>query len=163
MDISTSQSSAAARMTKGMVLNWARLVKVIRRTLAYVALILVVFSLAFPLLWMILGSLKSEQEIYLYPPTFWPQEITFQAYIDLLNTTSFGLWFRNSVLVSVVGGAVGHGGVRPHPLSLSLFRGIFASCAFCVHGALDSDGNSDFPNCRLAQARQFAPIVVPGL
>ena len=102
MDISTSQSSAAARMTKGMVLNWARLVKVIRRTLAYVALILVVFSLAFPLLWMILGSLKSEQEIYLYPPTFWPQEITFQAYIDLLNTTSFGLWFRNSVLVSVV-------------------------------------------------------------
>ena len=101
-DVPVAQILEKRSWTKGAAFNWARVIKWVRRLFAYMALILVIFSMAFPLLWMILGSLKTEQEIYLYPPTFWPQEITFQAYFDLLQTTSFGIWFRNSVVVSVV-------------------------------------------------------------
>jgi ABC-type glycerol-3-phosphate transport system permease component len=79
----------------------AVVLRVIKRGAAYLALILVVLSMVFPLIWMILSSFKSEQEIYHYPPTLLPQHFTLSAYQDLFRLTSFEIWFRNSVVVSV--------------------------------------------------------------
>ena len=75
--------------------------RVIKRGAAYLALILVVLAMVFPLIWMILSSFKSEQEIYHYPPTLLPQHFTLSAYQDLFRLTSFEIWFRNSVVVSI--------------------------------------------------------------
>ena len=87
---------------KRQSLKILRVWRTIRRAAAYVALILVVLSMAFPLLWMILSSLKSEQEIYKYPPSIIPQHFTLSAYHDLFRLTAFATWFRNSVVVSIV-------------------------------------------------------------
>ena len=79
----------------------AKVLRVVRRGAAYLALILVVLSMVFPLVWMVLSSFKSEGEIYKYPPTLIPQHFTLEAYQDLFRITAFSTWFRNSVIVSV--------------------------------------------------------------
>ena len=99
VDIVHSQQNA---MGKRQMRTGAIISRVIRRVAAYLALVLVVISMAFPLVWMILSSFKSEREIYLYPPTIIPQHFTLDAYRDLFRLTAFSTWFRNSVFVSVV-------------------------------------------------------------
>ena len=32
----------------------------------------------FPFFWMLLSALKTEGEIFRYPPTFWPQQLRLQ-------------------------------------------------------------------------------------
>jgi multiple sugar transport system permease protein len=76
--------------------------RIIRKSVAYLALILVVFAMAFPLIWMILSSFKSDQEIYKYPPSILPQHFTLEAYQNLFKLTAFSTWFRNSLIVSII-------------------------------------------------------------
>lgn len=71
------------------------------RVFAYVLLIAIVLSMAMPLLWMCLSSLKTEGENLSYPPTIIPQKWTLEHYRTLFGRTQFPLWFRNSVLVSI--------------------------------------------------------------
>ncbi|MCZ7570735.1 MAG: carbohydrate ABC transporter permease [Ardenticatenaceae bacterium] len=91
----------ATRRARSETLTWPRILKRLRRILAYVTLLMVVFAMVFPLLWMILSSFKSEQEIYLYPPTILPQRFTLESYRELFRFTAFFTWFRNSVLISI--------------------------------------------------------------
>jgi multiple sugar transport system permease protein len=57
----------------------------------------VVLLIAFPLLWMILTSLKPQSELFLIPPTFFPGEITFEHYKRLLVETPFLTYMKNSL------------------------------------------------------------------
>ncbi len=61
----------------------------------------VVLVVAFPLIWMILTSLKPQTELFRIPPTFWPQSVTFEHYIRLLVDTPFLLYMRNSIIVAI--------------------------------------------------------------
>ena len=81
---------------------------------------LVVLLIAFPLLWMILTSLKPQSELFLIPPTFFPGEITFEHYKRLLVETPFLTYMKNSlwlagattVVVIVIGTLGAHSLVR---------------------------------------------------
>lgn len=103
---SSSEVGHRASLKATQTLSWdvtrQKMVKRVRRILAYLSLVFVVFAMAFPLVWMILSSFKSEQEIYLYPPTIFPQQFTLVSYRDLFRLTEFAIWFRNSVVVSVI-------------------------------------------------------------
>jgi multiple sugar transport system permease protein len=57
----------------------------------------VVLLIAFPLLWMILTSLKPQSELFLIPPTFFPSEFTFEHYKRLLVETPFLTYMKNSL------------------------------------------------------------------
>jgi multiple sugar transport system permease protein len=59
-----------------------------------------VILIAFPLIWMILTSVKPQTELFRIPPTWWPETITFEHYIRLLRDTPFLLYFRNSVVLA---------------------------------------------------------------
>jgi len=61
----------------------------------------VVVLVAFPLVWMVITSLKPQHELFLIPPTFWPQEVTFEHYARLLFETPFPTYFRNSAIIAV--------------------------------------------------------------
>ena len=61
----------------------------------------VVVLIAFPLIWMILTSLKPQSELFLIPPTFFPGEITFEHYRRLLVETPFLVYLRNSGILAV--------------------------------------------------------------
>ncbi len=54
----------------------------------------------FPVCWMVLSSVKPFQELFAVPPTFWPRAATIEHYRQLLEVTSFPLYFRNSLIVA---------------------------------------------------------------
>jgi multiple sugar transport system permease protein len=59
-----------------------------------------VLLLVFPLLWMVLTSLKPNTEMFMIPPTFLPESPTWEHYWQLLSETPFLLYFRNSMIVT---------------------------------------------------------------
>lgn len=77
----------------------------LRRALPHVLrhAVLIVASLMFfgPFVWMVLASLKSSQEALSFPPTFLPQEWRFDNYLSLFEAVPFGLYYGNSIFVTV--------------------------------------------------------------
>lgn len=60
----------------------------------------VVLAVAFPLLWMVVTSIKPQSELFLRPPTLLPGTVTFEHYWRLLTETKFLVYFRNSVVLA---------------------------------------------------------------
>lgn len=69
--------------------------------IAYLFLALVCLYNIVPFVWMVFTSLKTDKEAYAIPPTFWPQEPTFQAYTQVLLWTNFPRYFLNSTVISL--------------------------------------------------------------
>lgn len=55
---------------------------------------------AFPFFWMVSTSFKPLQEIFLFPPNFFPAEFTLKNFERLFEQTRFLTYFKNSVFVS---------------------------------------------------------------
>jgi len=66
-------------------------------------LLLTAFALA-PFLWVFLTSLKTRQELYATPLTYWPRAATLANYVDAWTSklTPFSRFFANSLWVSSV-------------------------------------------------------------
>ena len=71
-------------------------------------LILIFFSLLvlYPLLWMVLTSLKTLEETFLVPPVWFPENPSLQAYSDIFVKYPLADYFRNSVIVTAATTAV---------------------------------------------------------
>ncbi|MGH8794746.1 MAG: carbohydrate ABC transporter permease [Stackebrandtia sp.] len=54
-----------------------------------------------PFAWMMLSSLKSRADIAAYPPRLWPTEWVWSNYPAALEFAPFGLYFRNSLIISI--------------------------------------------------------------
>jgi multiple sugar transport system permease protein len=54
----------------------------------------------FPLYWMYVTSLKSASEIFANPPTFWPSEITVDAYSNVWVTRNVASFMWNSAVIA---------------------------------------------------------------
>ena len=68
--------------------------------IAYIVLCLLVLYTVTPFLWMLFTSLKSDQEAVAIPPTLWPKEPTFEAYVQILLWGKFPICFVNSTIIS---------------------------------------------------------------
>ena len=63
------------------------------------------FYLAFavmPLYWIIITSLKDIKEIYTFPLLYFPSQLGLESYRKLFSFAKFGIYFRNSLLVSAL-------------------------------------------------------------
>ncbi|QRG69162.1 carbohydrate ABC transporter permease [Brevibacillus choshinensis] len=60
----------------------------------------------FPLYWIVITSLKGQQEIFALPIAYWPKEVTLQNYIEIFRISHFQVYIWNSFLVSLVASAV---------------------------------------------------------
>jgi len=60
----------------------------------------IVLAVAFPLIWMVLTSIKPQSELFRIPPSILPQSVTFEHYRRLLEETPFLKYFGNSVLLA---------------------------------------------------------------
>ena len=60
----------------------------------------IVLAVAFPLIWMVLTSIKPQSELFRIPPSILPQSITFEHYRQLLEETPFLKYFANSALLA---------------------------------------------------------------
>lgn len=67
-------------------------------------LILVILAVMaiFPFFWMISSSLKSNAEIFSYPPVLFPSEPKWSNYVDALTSVNFGLGYFNSIKLAVI-------------------------------------------------------------
>jgi ABC-type glycerol-3-phosphate transport system permease component len=68
----------------------------------YILLIVVAVLWGAPLMWMIVTSIKPESEIYAYPPKWWPDAPTLEAYGALFQRFPMLDWFRNSTIVALI-------------------------------------------------------------
>lgn len=59
-----------------------------------------VLIIAFPLIWMVLTSIKPQSELFRIPPSILPQSITFEHYATLLEKTPFLRYFANSMMLA---------------------------------------------------------------
>ena len=55
-----------------------------------------------PLYWIIITSLKDIKEIYTFPLLYFPSHLGLESYRKLFSFAKFGIYFRNSLLVSAL-------------------------------------------------------------
>lgn len=71
------------------------------RVCYYVACIMLALIFLFPLFWTVISTFKSPEEISAVPPTFFPQQFTFQGYLDLFQAgAGIAQYLGNSILVT---------------------------------------------------------------
>ncbi len=95
-------------------------------TLLLVSGALIILS---PVWWMVSTSLKSMQEIFAYPPTFYPTTVHWENYIRAWNTAPFTRYFLNTLFVTTIG-------VSGNVLSNSFIAYGFAKIQFRGRNAL---------------------------
>lgn len=75
--------------------------KYVKKSLTYLLLIAGALIMVFPFVWMILSSLKTAAEVNTTPPTFLPSNPTMDNYAYAFQKAPFGIYFRNSVIVTI--------------------------------------------------------------
>jgi multiple sugar transport system permease protein len=91
----------------------------------------------FPFYWMIVTSLKSEDQMRSLVSMFWPSPFNFENYQQLFAKTEFVSWYRNSIVVSVastfLATAVGTIGAYALARLKFLGRGFMASATLITY------------------------------
>lgn len=86
----------------------------------------IAIAMLLPLLWLISTAFKSGTEnIFEFPPRFFPQQPTFSNFVKVWQTNPFGRYFFNSTLIAVI--TVGLNllfcSLAAYPLARLTFRG----------------------------------------
>jgi multiple sugar transport system permease protein len=65
-------------------------------------LFLIVFGLFFlmPFIWMLSTSLKPNEELFLWPPIWFPSELVWSNYPDSVNYVPFFMYLKNTIVIT---------------------------------------------------------------
>ena len=83
--------------------------RTVRRAMIHLSLIFLGFVFLVPFLWLLSTSLKTDPQIFLFPPKWIPNPLTLNQYHLALTTIPFFLYTRNSLIyciATVVGDVV---------------------------------------------------------
>ncbi|WP_053372024.1 carbohydrate ABC transporter permease [Paenibacillus sp. FJAT-27812] len=75
---------------------------VLRRTIRHLFLMLCSAVMAFPFYWMITSALKTNDEIWQFPPTFWPSSPQWDNFLAAWLEAPFWRYLTNSIIVASV-------------------------------------------------------------
>ena len=78
-----------------------RVIERLQSALAYALLGFLLLFVIFPFYWMTITSFKTEDQMRSLVSMFWPSPAVLENYTQLLTKTDFGVWFRNSAVVSI--------------------------------------------------------------
>ncbi|HVW94286.1 MAG TPA: carbohydrate ABC transporter permease [Devosia sp.] len=112
----------------------------ILRALGWILLLVFAAFMVFPFVWMVLTSLKTQQEIFAAPGNLLPGALDFDAYVRIWSELPFARLFLNSIVFA--GGAT----------ALSVFFDSLAAYALA---------RLDFPGKTLAFYLVLATLMVP--
>ena len=73
---------------------------IIWRTTQYIALLIILMFLTFPVYYMVVTSLKTPGEAFRLPPTFWPLEPTLDAYPYIAKSWHYWKSLLNTLIVA---------------------------------------------------------------
>jgi len=68
---------------------------------AYGIAVALAMFVGFPLVWMVLSSLKPSSELFVHPPRLLPRELTFEWYGNLVGSSGAVGFFKNSLVVGL--------------------------------------------------------------
>ena len=63
-----------------------------KNTIYNIVAVLILIILLFPLFWKLITSLKTEKEIFLNPPTWYPHELNTKSYAAQVETGDFNMF-----------------------------------------------------------------------
>jgi multiple sugar transport system permease protein len=72
----------------------------LNKIVRYSLMIIFFIFMTFPIIWIILTSIKPVKEILTLPITYIPKHPTLENYRNILKTTNFPVYFKNSMIVS---------------------------------------------------------------
>jgi multiple sugar transport system permease protein len=75
--------------------------KIIGRLALHIILIVCSFIMILPFLWMISSSLKTQTEMFAFPPHWIPKVILWKNYVYMLQSAPWGIYFFNTVKITV--------------------------------------------------------------
>lgn len=82
-----------------------------------VVMILVAIVMILPFMWLVTSSLKSQTQIFQYPPDLIPNPMHPENYVEALTVKPFHLYFRNTLII----------------VSMNVLAVVFSS-SFCAYG-----------------------------
>ncbi|EME8136197.1 carbohydrate ABC transporter permease [Enterococcus faecium] len=112
-----------------------------KKCLSYVLMTVIGIILLIPLLWMVFTSLKPMEEIVRYPPTFFPEKIVWENYLDTIAAFPFWRYARNTLFITVL-----------------VVIGNVLSNSFIAYGF----AKLDFPGKKLMFALVLSTMMIPG-
>lgn len=112
-----------------------------KKMLSYVLMAVIGIILLIPLLWMVFTSLKPMEEIVRYPPTFFPEKIVWENYLDTIAAFPFWRYARNTLFITVL-----------------VVIGNVLSNSFIAYGF----AKLDFPGKKLMFALVLSTMMIPG-
>lgn len=112
-----------------------------KKIVSYLLMTAIGIVLITPLLWMVFTSLKPMEEIVRYPPTFFPEKIVWQNYLDTITAFPFWRYARNTLLITV----------------LVVFGNVLSN-SFIAYGF----AKLDFPGEKLMFALVLSTMMIPG-
>ncbi|WP_341280311.1 carbohydrate ABC transporter permease [Paenibacillus sp. FSL H8-0537] len=68
--------------------------------LRHISLLAIALAMAFPFYWMMTSALKTNDEIWQFPPTLWPEVPLWSNYVEAWLAAPFGQYIANSVMVA---------------------------------------------------------------
>jgi multiple sugar transport system permease protein len=77
-----------------------RIRRLLRKTLAYIVLIIGSVVMMLPFLWMASTAFKTQAQVMTFPPQWIPRPFTLANFPELFDMLPFGRYFLNSVIVS---------------------------------------------------------------
>ncbi|WP_029689381.1 carbohydrate ABC transporter permease [Thermoanaerobacter sp. A7A] len=76
--------------------------KNLKKLLVYLLLIIISGLFLIPVLWIVLSSLKTPTDLYKWPPSLFPKEITFVNFETAFKKGNFGVYFYNTTVVTIL-------------------------------------------------------------
>jgi sn-glycerol 3-phosphate transport system permease protein len=109
--------STDAQVLRSTTLRWPTSGQ-LGRALAYATMAFAVVLVGMPIYWMVLAAFKTNQEIFLSPPTWIPLAPTLNNFPDAWRQAPFGQFYINSLIYTLVSG------------SAKILQAIFSAYAF---------------------------------
>jgi multiple sugar transport system permease protein len=75
--------------------------RIMRDVILHVVIYTMAIITVLPFAWMVLTSFKPLAEILTFPPTWWPEEFTFENYQEAFTAAPFGRYYLNSLFVAI--------------------------------------------------------------
>lgn len=91
---------------------------VVGRVVLYVVMIAAAVLVLLPFYWMVMSSLKTNNEVFTVPIRWWPETPIWQNYVTIWTKSNMGVWLKNTLILSVV------------VTFLQVFTGSFAAYGF---------------------------------
>ncbi len=106
-------------------MRWRRSIS---RVMLYVGVALICATALLPILWTLLTSFETQDEVYTFPPTLFPGGFHYQNYLEIFGVSQYRTFALNSLTVGIAATLVTMilGGLAAYAFSTVRFRGSFS-------------------------------------